>query len=122
VLVNGSPNGFFNISRRLRQGDPLSPLLFVFVMEALSRMISTAVNGGLLEGFKVGNATFSHLLFADDTLIFCNARPSQLRYLRSQSASIPVGDVDQMVSLADILGCGVAILPEKHLDLPLGAS
>jgi hypothetical protein len=138
VLVNGSPNGFFNISRRLRQGDPLSPLLFVFVMEALSRMISTAVNGGLLEGFKVGNATFSHLLFADDTLIFCNARPSQLRYLRSlfllfeaasglkvnlaKSASIPVGDVDQMVSLADILGCGVAILPEKHLDLPLGAS
>lgn len=70
-------------SRRLRQGDPLSPLLFVLVIEALSRMISAAVNGGLIEGFKVGNATSSYLLFADDTLIFCSAHPFQLRYLRS---------------------------------------
>jgi hypothetical protein len=76
ILVNGSPNGFFGSYRGLRQGDPLSPLLFVFVMEALSQMISAAVQGGLLEGFKVGNTSFSHLLFADDTLIFCNAMPS----------------------------------------------
>jgi len=69
VLVNGSPNDFFSSSRWLRQGDPLLSLLFVFVMESLSRMISDAVSGGLLEGFKVGNATFFHLLFADDTLI-----------------------------------------------------
>jgi hypothetical protein len=94
--------------------------------------------GVLLEGFKVGNATFSHLLFSDDTLIFCNAHPSQLHYLRSlfllfkaasnlqvnlaKSKLILVGDVDQVESLADILGCGVAILSVKYLDLPLGAS
>jgi hypothetical protein len=83
VLVNGSSNGFFSSSRGLRQRDPLSVLLFVFVMEALSRMISVVGSGGLLEGFKVGNATYSHLLFADDTLIFCNAHSSQLRYLRT---------------------------------------
>ena len=76
ILVNGSPNGFFSSSRGLRQGDPLSLLLFVFVMEALSQMISAAEQGGLLEGFKVGNTFFSHLLFADDTLIFCKALPS----------------------------------------------
>jgi hypothetical protein len=76
VLINGSPFGFFNSSWGLRQGDPLSPLLFVFVMEALSRMISAAVSGGLLEGFKIGDADFSHLLFADDTLIFCSALDS----------------------------------------------
>jgi hypothetical protein len=138
VMVNGSPNGFFSSSRGLRQGDPLSPLLFVFVMEALSRMISVAVGGGLLEGFSVGNVTFSHLLFADDTFIFCNARPAQLRYLIShfllfkaasglkvnltQLALIPVGDVVKAEGLADILGCGVANLPVTYLGLPLGAS
>ena len=42
-------------------------------MEALNLMISAAVQGGLLEGFKMGNASISHLLFADDTLIFCKA-------------------------------------------------
>jgi len=52
-------------------------------MEALSRMISAAVSGGMLEGFKVGNAHFSHLLFAVDTLIFCSAHSSQLRHLQS---------------------------------------
>jgi hypothetical protein len=138
VLVNGSPNGFFRSSREVRQENSLSPFLFVFVMEALSRMIFAAVSRGILEGFKVGNATFTRLLFVDDTLIVCNARPSQLRYLRSlfllfeavsglkvnlaKSNLIPVGNVDQVESLADILGCGVAILPVKYLGLPLGAS
>jgi len=118
-VLLGSLDGFFSSFRGLRQGDPLSPLLFVFVMEALSRMISIAVSGGLLEGFKVGNATFSHLLFADDTLIFCSARFSQLRYLRSlfflfeatlglkvnlaKSNLIPLGNVDQVGRLASIL-------------------
>jgi hypothetical protein len=59
ILVNGSLNDFFSSSRGLRQGDTLSPLLFVFVMETLSLMISAAVNGGLLEGFTVGNTTVS---------------------------------------------------------------
>jgi hypothetical protein len=65
------------------KGTPfsLSPLLFVFVMEALSRMLSTGINDGLLEGFKVGNVIVSHLLFANDTLIFCKDSPEQLAYL-----------------------------------------
>jgi hypothetical protein len=62
IFVNGTPLGFFGSSRGLRQGDPLSPQLFVFVMEALGRMLSAAVSEGLLDGFLVGNATFSHLL------------------------------------------------------------
>lgn len=76
-MVNGSPSGFFSSSRGLRQGDPLSPLLFVVVMEALSEMITTTVDRGLLLGFSVGFrlpvVNISHLLFANDTLVFCEA-------------------------------------------------
>lgn len=43
VLVNVIPLGFFSSSRGLRQGDPLSTILFVIVMEALCKMISTSV-------------------------------------------------------------------------------
>jgi hypothetical protein len=135
VLVNGSPEGFFASSRGIRQGDPLSPLLFVFVMEALSRMLSAGINDGLLEGFKVGNVTVSHLLFADDTLIFCKDSPNQLAYLRgifllfeaasglkvnlAKSVLILVGNVQQVDYLASILGCEVASLPLDYLGLPL---
>jgi hypothetical protein len=76
VLINGTPCGFFPSSRGLRQGDSLSPLLFVLVMEALSRLMDKAVVRGYLEGFSVDNANasglkVSHMLFADDTLVFC---------------------------------------------------
>ena len=75
ALLN--PYGFFGSSRGLRQGDPLSPLLFVLVMEDLGRMLNKAINDGHVSGFGVGNLegrslVVSHLLFADDTLIFCD--------------------------------------------------
>jgi putative flippase GtrA len=82
VLVNGRAHGFFSSSRGLRQGDPLSPLLFIIVMEALSRMLSRAVSGGYTVGNYTGvELSISHSLFADDTLIFC-ADSEQAWYLR----------------------------------------
>ena len=56
-------------------------------MEALSRMIHRAVQGGLLEGFDVGSRgggqlSISHILYADDTLVFCGKDDRQLFQLR----------------------------------------
>jgi hypothetical protein len=54
IRVNGNPSSFFNSTRGLRQGDPLSPLLFVVVMEALSRMLIAAMDQGNLTGWDPG--------------------------------------------------------------------
>lgn len=72
VLINGSPSRFFNSSHGLRQEDPLSPLLFVVVIEALSRLLSTLVDKGLLSGFSVGLRPISCLQRI--MLIFCEAK------------------------------------------------
>jgi hypothetical protein len=74
VLINGSPTSFFKIHRGLRQGCPLSPLLFLLVIECLSRQIKKAVANGSFKGLKVVVETFiSHLLFVDDVLILGDA-------------------------------------------------
>jgi hypothetical protein len=75
ILMNGTPSDFFQSSQGIRQGDPLSPLLFVVVMESLSRMLNASMLQGLLRGFFVGTRdneelVVNHLLFADDTLFF----------------------------------------------------
>jgi hypothetical protein len=144
ILVNGTPLGFFFFSSRgLRQGDPLSPILFVVVMEALSRMLIAALDQGNLTGFSVGSSEFealvvNHLLFADDTLIFCGAQEEQIRHLRrvflcfevasslrinlGKSEVVPIGAVEDVNRLAHLLGCRVASLPLTYLGLPLGTS
>jgi hypothetical protein len=86
-MVNGSPSGFFGSSQGIRQGDPLSPLLFLLVMEVLSRMLRRTEEAGLIRGFKASNVvedglSVSHLLFADDTIVFCDAELEQLLHLR----------------------------------------
>ena len=53
VLVNREATGFFPSSRGLRQGDPLSPFLFILVMESLSRLIIKATAVGVLEGIHI---------------------------------------------------------------------
>jgi hypothetical protein len=143
VLINGVPSGFFGSSRGVRQGDPLSPFLFVLVMEAFSRMLGAFISRGLILGFTVGSSepnrvNVSHLLFADDTLVFCGANESKIRHVGallvcfeavaglkvnlSKSALIPVGLRGEVDQLAGMLGCGIGDLPLKYLGLPLGAS
>ena len=86
VLINASPIGFFKSSRGLRQGDPLSPYLFVLGMEAFSILIDKAASEGFLSGYKISNRSgdvvhITYLLFADDTLVFCKASRDHMAYL-----------------------------------------
>jgi len=70
ILINEIPTDFFKCYRGLRQGCPLSPLLFLLVVEVFSRLLTQAVNARSFIGFKVTVNTFiSHLLFVDDVLI-----------------------------------------------------
>ena len=78
VLINGSPAGFFNSSKGVRQDDPLFPFLFIIVMEAFSRMVKALIDHSLFSSFVVGargseQVHISHLLFADDILVFSGA-------------------------------------------------
>ena len=85
ILINGTPVDFFGSTRGVHQEDPLSPLLFDIVIEALSRMLAATMLGQFF-GFSVGNSAgtllmVSHLLFADDTLVFCDANSHHLAAL-----------------------------------------
>ncbi len=121
IFINSTSCGFFQSTRGLRQGDSLSLLLFVLVMEALSGLIDRAIAGGFFEGFSVTNLhntalKVSHLVFTDDTLIICSADRDQLLHLKGvllcieavsglcinldKSEIVPVGSVPKVHALA----------------------
>jgi hypothetical protein len=71
-LINGKPSPTFFPQRGLRQGDPLSPYLFILWDNVLSGLINQAQNNKIIHGIKIahGAPEISHLLFADDSLFF----------------------------------------------------
>lgn len=113
--------GLFNSFRGLRQGDPLPPFLFVIVMDALSHMLDATVGGGFLSDLLAGGVNISHLLFADDTLFFCEPNRGHIQSLRVlllcseavtglqvyllKSKMVPVGSMSNVQCLASIMGC-----------------
>ena len=126
--MNKTSTSFFLSSKGLRQGDPLSPYLCVLGMEALSCLLARAVEGGFLLGCNIGERSggglvVSHLLYADNTLLFCGANEDQLAYLSwllmwfeviselrinlNKSEIIPVGNIVDVESLASKLGCKI---------------
>ena len=126
----------------MRQGDPLSPLLFVLIMEALGRMLDKVVLDGHMSGFGVGclkgrSLKVSRLLFADNTLIFCDVDLDQVLFLSmiliwfkaisglkinlGMSKLVPIGMVHNFDLLLIVLGYKQGTLPMKYLGLPLGA-
>ena len=101
-------------------------------MEVLSRMLRRSVERGFIKGFEVGRnmhsgVCVSHLLYADDTILFCDAHPEQLLYIRmvltcfevvtglkvnmTKSEMVPIGEVNGLSALADLLYCRIGSLP-----------
>ncbi|XP_019184158.1 PREDICTED: uncharacterized protein LOC109179042 [Ipomoea nil] len=75
VLINGRPSEEIVPTRGLRQGDPLSPYLFIICAEGLSLLLQDSQTRGLIHGCRVarGAPSISHLFFADDSLLFFKA-------------------------------------------------
>ena len=72
VLVNGSPTDEFQIQRGLRKGDPLSPFLFILVMEGLHVALRKAHNASMFHGISISEIDISHLFYADDVNLMSN--------------------------------------------------
>jgi hypothetical protein len=84
IKVNGSYTQRIFPQRGLRQGDPLSPYLFILCAEGLSAMLGKAEKEGKIEGIKIchGAPKVSHLFFADDYLILMRDRVNDAQELR----------------------------------------
>ncbi|CAN1132549.1 Transposon TX1 uncharacterized 149 kDa protein [Linum perenne] len=85
VLINGETSDPFKPTRGIRQGDPLSPYLFIILSNSLSFLIEKGINEGSLKGLTLnsGCPTLTHVLFADDTIIFGDASVAEAMKIRS---------------------------------------
>ncbi|GJW43442.1 reverse transcriptase domain, reverse transcriptase zinc-binding domain protein [Tanacetum coccineum] len=139
ILKNGSPCKEFAMERGLRQGDPLSPFLFLIFAEALQVMMIDACNKGIYKGISLANdgANVSLLQYADDALFFgewsksnmihllhilnCFHDVSGLEINLSKSRLFGIGvSGEEVVNIARGVNCSYGFLPFTYLGLPVG--
>jgi len=140
VLVNGSPTDEFNIERGLRQGDPLSPFLFLLAAEGFNVLMLYLLEAKLFHGYKVGcgdELCLTHLQFADDTLligekswqnvrsmwamllIFEQLSGLRVNFHKSLLTGINVS-ASWLSEAALLMNCRVGAFPFVYLGLPIG--
>ncbi|PKI46345.1 hypothetical protein CRG98_033240 [Punica granatum] len=136
VVINGKLYGFLKPSCGIRQGDPLSPFLFLLATEALSRLLSKEEASGNIHGIKIGRGcpAFTHLLFADDLFLFAKATDQNLQSFfdilhKYQSWSGQKAFAKPKISFIKVLVLGSEVVapsifgktlgfPTHHLSLP----
>jgi hypothetical protein len=138
VLVNGETVGPVIPGRGSRQGDPLSPYLFILCAEGLSSLISRAEATSDLTGIAIcrGAPRVTHLLFADDYFLFFKALERQAQTMKNilslyeaasgQSISLPKSEIFYSRNVLDtlknsitaIMGVQAVLETSKYLGLP----
>ena len=141
VLINGEPKGFVTPTRGIKQGDPLSPFLFLFCVEGLSAMLRKAEEVRHLQGVlsRNGGVHISHLLFADDSLIFCQATIEECHRLLTILAQYEAASgqainrqkttlffsentrFDVKHNIRNLMGARIVEDCEKYLGLPMAS-
>lgn len=137
VKINGSLEGYFAAKSGLRQGDPLSPYLFVIAMEVMTACIKKSVSfSNFSYHWLTKEAAISHLIFADDVLLFCKGNVDSatslmngLDLFSNASGLCPNKDKSQVFfgnvpseiqnSILEVTGFQRGELPIKYLGLPL---
>lgn len=140
VVINGSLEGFFQGKRGLKQGEPISPYLFLIVMEAFSVLLNFRVGLGQFNYHpRCRELNLHHLVLADDLFIMCGATVSSFTLIdqllkdfhafsglkpnKSKSSSFFVGVNEKLKqSLKNILPIPEAFFPVKYLGVPLIAT
>nr|GEX73688.1 putative RNA-directed DNA polymerase, eukaryota, reverse transcriptase zinc-binding domain protein [Tanacetum cinerariifolium] len=141
ILVNGSPTSEFSLKRGLRQGDPLSALLFIIVLEALHMALKDGQAANLFHGVKVGSSGFhiSHLFYTDDVIILSDWNQNDMDniiqilnifYIASglkinihKLNIFGVGvSLNEINSMAANTRCTTGSLPFTYLGLPIGSN
>ena len=138
VRINDENNGFFKPGKGLRQGDPLSPLLFNLVADVFTRMLMKAARQNLISGLlpQVVEGGVISLQYADDTLLFlendlekasnlkwflvCFEQMSGMKINYDKSDFLTIGmDEDSTNAFAKIFCCNKSEFPIKYLGVPL---
>lgn len=83
LIINGNTTDFFSSSRGIRQGDPMSPYIFILCMEIISSMIKKKVDNKRWIAAKTQDISLSHLLYADDVLLFAKVNRKSIKAIQS---------------------------------------
>nr|GEW01590.1 RNA-directed DNA polymerase, eukaryota [Tanacetum cinerariifolium] len=124
ILVNGSPSNEFQFHCELKQGDPLSPYLFILIMESLHLFVSRAINEGLFKGIHLqGSLSLSYLFYADDALFIGEWSDANLRgIIHILKCFFLASGLQININKSQVLGVGVPRATVEAMAIYIGCS